>query len=148
MAPYKGFFTDIMDAIKDALEAIGAPNNKYTRVFFGEIDEGEFFDSDAPAISLQFQPGTKSEAMNRLWTWELMVIYIKYDPKFVDNYDVLDDTETLMDELEVILDALSVAGLRMHGDVVGMTPFQIEHDESYVFGSATTLGIERKEVES
>jgi len=147
MAPYKGFFTDIMDEIKTALLAIGG-GTKYERVFFGEIDEGEFFAVNKPAISLQFQGGTKSEAMNRLWTWELLVIYIKYDPKFDDNYDVLDDAETLMDELEVILDTLSTAGLRMHGDVTGMTTFKIDHDESYVFGSATTLGIERKEVES
>ena len=141
MTDYVGFFTDILDDLKTYLET----EYPTYRIFYGPIAEAEFFSSGKPAISIQFEGGLDDPTMNLRWKWDVSVIYIKYDPKYTDDYTAVRDAETIMTAIHDHLTDQNIAGKRMYGDVTGMIPYRIPKDDSYVFAAQITASIQRKE---
>lgn len=143
MAPYSGFFTDILDALKTYIDT----TYPTYRTFFGPISLAEFMNASEPAVSIQFNSGAEDTNTGRGWTMDISILYMKYDPSFTDDYDVIDDSETLMDSLETHLHAQDVADLDMAGDVVGVNTMRIPHDDSFIFAFEIKLRIWRIEEE-
>lgn len=147
MTLFNGLFTDILDDMKTYLEAVlDGADRRYPYVFFGPISEGEFFALDAPAVSIQFNGAVEDPKMPRGWLMDVSIIYIKYDPNFTDDYDVVDDSEVLMDDIHDHLEAQNIAGKRMYGDLSGANTYRFDHEDSYVFMFEVKATISRKEV--
>jgi len=142
MAPFDGFFTDILDDLKTYLENTYPTYN----IGFGKITQGQFLSYSQPAIRIIFEDANDTGTMNKLWMFDVTVLYLKYDPKITDNYDILDEIEPMMDNLNTHLGLQNYNDLRMYGDVVGCRIEQLPHDESYIFAAAITLNIQRKEI--
>jgi hypothetical protein len=139
---YTGFVTDILDDLKTDIEG----NHAAWKVFFGPISEGEFFAIDKPAVSIQFNGATADVDGARNWHFDVSLIYLKYDPKFTDDYDCLDDVEALMNEVEDHLEAQNIAGLNFGGELDSVNVYRHDHEDSFVFMAEIKLKLNRLEV--
>lgn len=145
MVIYDGLFTKIIDDLKSALEAA------YTnyRFFFGPISESEFFAEDKPAVSIQLQKPVPDPNTYRGWIFDVWLLYLKYDPDYADDYDVMDDAEAIAETIDTHLTGTeNVSNQRVYGDVEGIEPYRFPHEDSFVFMAHITIRYNRLEAES